>query len=249
MQGYGLTETSPVVAANIPWDYEFDDGTKVCGHRDGTVGLPFPGTKIKITDLVTGENLERCREGMIAVQGPQVMKGYLRDPIRTRDVLDDGWFVTGDVGFVDHDGFLTVTGRLSQFAKIAGEMVPHLGVEEEILEVAQLPSHCLAITSVPDAKRGERLAVVYTEMDKTPQEIVAKLKESSISRLWIPDADDFVKVDDLPVLPTGKLDLLAIRRIAEQRLCDNPCDLCTSGTAQNAESAPQTVVISQHASA
>lgn len=226
MQGYGLTETSPVVASNIPWDYEFDDGTKALGHREGTVGFPFPGTKIKIMDLATGDNLAPGKEGLIAVQGPQVMKGYLGDRMRTLKVLgDDGWFVTGDLGFVDNDGFLTVTGRLSQFAKIAGEMVPHLGVEEEIIRVAQLQDHSLAVTSIPDVRRGERLAVVYTDKETTPQSIVDKLKETGISRLWIPDAADFVEIDELPVLPTGKLDLLSIKKIAEQRLCDNPCDL------------------------
>ncbi len=228
MQGYGLTETSPVVASNIPWDYEFDDGTKVSGYREGTVGFPFPGTKIKIMDLATGVNLAPCMEGLIAVQGPQVMKGYLGDRMRTLKVLNDGWFVTGDLGFVDNDGFLTVTGRLSQFAKIAGEMVPHLGVEEEILRVGQLQDHSLAVTSIPDEKRGERLAVVYTDRQICPQSIVAKLKDTDISRLWIPDVGDFVEIDELPVLPTGKLDLRMIRRIAEERLLNNPCDFCLS---------------------
>ena len=127
MEGYGCTELSPVVAVNVPREVELPDGRKVHGNRLGTVGLPVPGTAIKTIDPETGADLPAGTEGMIAVKGPQVMVGYLNRPEATAQVLKDGWYSTGDLGYVDPDGFLKITDRISRFSKIAGEMVPHLG--------------------------------------------------------------------------------------------------------------------------
>ncbi len=177
LEGYGLTETSPVVACNIPGDIIFGDDRRLPGNKPGTVGMPLPGTTVRIVSLLTNEDLPTNTEGMILVSGPQVMKGYLDKPGETASVISDGWFTTGDLGFIDDDGFLTITGRLSQFSKIGGEMVPHLKVEKEILSVIGGTEQTVAVTSVPDEKRGERLVVVHTALRMTAEQIVTAAEE------------------------------------------------------------------------
>ncbi len=216
MEGYGLAETSPVVSCNVPVKVILADGTTTDGTRPGTVGIPLPGTQVRICDLETGAEAPVLKAGMILVKGPQVMLGYLNKPEVTARVLKDGWFTTGDIGFLDNDGFLTITGRMSQFSKIAGEMVPHLAVEECILSAAGAAAQDLCVTSVPDKSRGERLLVLYASPSIKPAEVVAKLRASDISRLWIPDPADFIQTAALPVLGNGKLDLRKIQQIALQ---------------------------------
>jgi acyl-[acyl-carrier-protein]-phospholipid O-acyltransferase/long-chain-fatty-acid--[acyl-carrier-protein] ligase len=214
LEGYGCTELSPVVAVNVPRDVTLPDGRSVAGNRPGTVGLPLPGTAIKTIDADSGADLEPGSEGVIAVKGPQVMQGYLGQPEATALVLIDGWYTTGDIGYVDSDGFLTITDRASRFSKIAGEMVPHVGVESAIMEVAAVDEHHVAVTCVPDAKHGERLMVLYTDLGAPPAEIYARLTSGPIPKVWIPSARDFIHVDAIPITATGKVDLRQIREIA-----------------------------------
>jgi acyl-[acyl-carrier-protein]-phospholipid O-acyltransferase/long-chain-fatty-acid--[acyl-carrier-protein] ligase len=216
MEGYGTTELSPVVAANVPHQVTLPDGRKVHGNRPGTVGLPVPGTAIKTIDPETGADLPPGAEGIVAVKGPQVMVGYLNRPEATAKVLRDGWYATGDLGFVDQDGFLKITDRVSRFSKIAGEMVPHLGVESAILAVASTEEHCVAVTSLPDPKHGERLCVLYTELGKSPDEIHKALTSGHFPRLWIPSVRDFIRVDAIPITGTGKVDLRRLRSLAQE---------------------------------
>jgi acyl-[acyl-carrier-protein]-phospholipid O-acyltransferase/long-chain-fatty-acid--[acyl-carrier-protein] ligase len=191
-------------------------GEWVSGNRPGTVGLLFPGTLVKTTDPETGAELPRGVEGIVHVKGPQIMKGYLKRPEQTARVLVDGWYNTGDLGFQDDDGFLTITGRISRFSKVGGEMVPHERVESAIL-VASASDHAhVAVSAVPDAHRGERLVVLYDDLGMTPLELYRKLLGGPLPKLWLPSADDFVKVEAIPVLGTGKVDLREVRRIAEQ---------------------------------
>ena len=124
------------MAVNVPREVELPDG------RDGRTATgwgrsdcPLPGTAIKTIDPETGADLPAGTEGIIAVKGPQVMVGYLNRPEATAQVLKDGWYITGDIGYVDPDGFLKITDRISRFSKIAGEMVPHLAIESAIMEV------------------------------------------------------------------------------------------------------------------
>jgi acyl-[acyl-carrier-protein]-phospholipid O-acyltransferase/long-chain-fatty-acid--[acyl-carrier-protein] ligase len=218
MEGYGCTETGPVVSVNVPFDVTLEDGRVVAGNRPGTVGRLLPGTEARAVDVESGKSLPPGEEGIIQVKGPQVMAGYLNNPEATANVLREGWYATGDLGTIDSDGFLKITGRLSRFAKIGGEMVPHHAVETAIALAAAVEESTLAVTSLPDAKRGERLVVLFTDMPMNARELCRKLQQSDLPRLWIPSADDFVKVDTLPTLGTGKLDLVAIRTLAEQGL-------------------------------
>ena len=144
------------------------------------------------------------------------MKGYLGEPERTAEVLRDGWYTTGDIAVFDREGFIRITGRLSRFSKIGGEMVPHGRVEEALLSAAGAEGPVLVVAGVRDASRGERLVVLHTsELDADL--LGKKLRESGLPNLWIPRADDFHRVGSIPLLGTGKLDLRAIQALAEER--------------------------------
>lgn len=218
LEGYGCTELSPVVSFNVPHDKLLPNGRRGPGHREGTVGVPLPGTRVKTIDPETGEPLPQGVPGMILVAGPQVMMGYLNQPEATAKVLKDGWYQTGDIGYLDEDGFLRITDRLSRFSKIGGEMVPHMAVESAIQEATGTNELNVAVTSLPDPKRGERLCVVHTALESTPQEIYRKLSAGAMPRLWIPAAGDFIEVESIPILGSGKVDLRQLREIAKQRL-------------------------------
>jgi acyl-[acyl-carrier-protein]-phospholipid O-acyltransferase/long-chain-fatty-acid--[acyl-carrier-protein] ligase len=155
---------------------------------------------------------------MLWVKGPNVMSGYLNRDDLTTTVLRNGWYVTGDIATLDEDGFLTITDRLSRFSKIGGEMVPHGRVEEALQEAAGAEIQVFAVTAVPDEKKGERLAVLHTLPEERIAGVIEKVAESGMPNLFIPQRHSFVKVEMLPVLGTGKLDLRALKRIALERL-------------------------------
>jgi acyl-[acyl-carrier-protein]-phospholipid O-acyltransferase/long-chain-fatty-acid--[acyl-carrier-protein] ligase len=214
LEGYGCTELSPVVAVNVPREVELPGGRRVYGNRLGTVGLPMPGTAIKTIDPETGADLTPGAEGIIAVKGPQVMVGYLERPEATAQVIHDGWYTTGDLGFVDPDGFLKITDRISRFSKIGGEMVPHLSVESAIVTLTGVEEHQVAVTGVPDPKHGEKLCVLFTDLGMTPADVQHRLAAGSLPKLWIPSARDFIHVEQIPITATGKIDLRGVRAIA-----------------------------------
>ena len=216
-EGYGATELSPIAAGNIPPSR--GPGAIRQGCKSGTVGQPLPGVMAKVVDLETMQDLGSDQAGMLLIKGPTVMKGYLDQPDQTTEVIRDGWYVTGDVATIDADGFIRLTDRLSRFSKIAGEMVPHLRVEEAIAAAIghgdEQPR--FAVTSIPDAKKGERLIVLHTVLAKSPSQVCRELRDSGLPALWIPSPDNFCLVEELPVLGTGKLDLKQIRQLAMAR--------------------------------
>jgi acyl-[acyl-carrier-protein]-phospholipid O-acyltransferase/long-chain-fatty-acid--[acyl-carrier-protein] ligase len=218
MEGYGCTELSPVVAVNTTHEMKLADGRVVHGNRPGTVGLPLPGTAVKVVDVASGAELPPGTEGMILVAGPQVMVGYLNRPEATAKVLKDGWYTTGDLGVLDTEGFLKITDRLSRFSKIGGEMVPHMAIESAIQDVTGTDEQSVAVTSVPDEKRGERICVLHTDLHMPIAEVHARLLAGALPRLWIPSADDFIAVEAIPLLGTGKVDLRGVRTLATERL-------------------------------
>jgi acyl-[acyl-carrier-protein]-phospholipid O-acyltransferase/long-chain-fatty-acid--[acyl-carrier-protein] ligase len=214
VEGYGTTELSPVVSANVPPSRASSKEHE--GVKEGTVGRPLPGIAVKVVDLDTGEDLGPDRSGMLLVKGPNVMKGYYGQPELTAEVFRDGWYITGDVAEIDREGFIKITGRISRFSKLGGEMVPHIRVEEAIAAVLRLGEDDLkvAVTSVPDPKKGERLVVLYTELARSPEEICRALASGGLPTLWIPSADSFRRVEALPLLGTGKLDLKRVKDVA-----------------------------------
>jgi acyl-[acyl-carrier-protein]-phospholipid O-acyltransferase/long-chain-fatty-acid--[acyl-carrier-protein] ligase len=149
------------------------------------------------------------------VRGPNIMVGYLDKPEKTAEVLKDGWYNTGDIATLDQDGFLRITDRLSRFSKIAGEMVPHIKVEEKLHELLGVDGQVLAVTAIPDEKKGERLVVIHTLKDEQLKDVQEKLAKSDLPALWKPRPDQFMYVEKLPYLGTGKLDLRRLRDIAQ----------------------------------
>ena len=151
------------------------------------------------------------------VKGAIVMKGYLGEPGKTAEVIRDGWYVTGDIAHMNRNGFITITGRLSRFSKIAGEMVPHELVEREINNILQPEERLVAVCGAADAKHGEKLIVFYTDARRlAPEELIRQLKDRQIPNLWIPKAENFILVDSLPMLGNGKLDLAALVELAKK---------------------------------
>jgi acyl-[acyl-carrier-protein]-phospholipid O-acyltransferase/long-chain-fatty-acid--[acyl-carrier-protein] ligase len=152
--------------------------------------------------------------GMLLVRGPNIMHGYLGQPEKTDAVLQHGWYCTGDMATIDEDGFLQITGRLSRFSKIGGEMVPHIKIEEKLQELAGAAEQTFVVTGVPDEKKGERLIVLYKLPEKDLSTCLEKFGASDLPNLWKPKADAFFHVDAFPLLGTGKLDLRGIKDLA-----------------------------------
>ena len=212
MEGYGATELAPVITLSLP-DVEVD-GVRQHGSKVGSVGHPVPGVVIKVVDPESGAELKAGEPGLMLVKGPNVMLGYLGRPDKTAEAIRDGWYVTGDIGVLDDDGFIRITDRLSRFSKIGGEMVPH-GVVEDELHGRLGQTGVVAVTAVPDEKKGERLVVIYSREAAVDAEILQRhMAESSLPNLWKPGRDCYVEVESLPILGTGKLDLKGIREIA-----------------------------------
>jgi acyl-[acyl-carrier-protein]-phospholipid O-acyltransferase/long-chain-fatty-acid--[acyl-carrier-protein] ligase len=155
---------------------------------------------------------------MLLVKGPNVMRGYLGREDLTAAAMRDGWYVTGDIAVLDEDGFLRITDRLARFSKIGGEMVPHGLVEEALQGAAGVEVQAFAVTAIPDERKGERLAVLHTLDESAIPAIMEKLAAQGLPNLYLPRRDHFLKVDMLPVLGTGKLDLRQMKRIALERL-------------------------------
>ncbi|TWT90704.1 Bifunctional protein Aas [Pseudobythopirellula maris] len=216
VEGYGATELSPLVSVNVPACRSHTEGVD---SREGSVGQPVCGVRARVVDPESREPLAQGEEGMLEITGPNLMLGYFDDAEKTAAVVHDGWYVTGDISVIDPEGFIHITGRLSRFSKIGGEMVPHVRVEEEIqrfLGDEEAEAVSAVVTAVPDARKGERLIVVHKAIDKSPDEIAAHLKAVGVPNLWIPGNDSYLLVDELPLLGSGKLDLKRLAEVARE---------------------------------
>lgn len=212
LEGYGCTELSPVAcvsALDVHDRHEIQEG-----HKPGKVGRPLPGVSVHVVDPETGFLRGLNQDGLILVKGPNVMKGYWNDPEKTAEVIKDGWYLTGDIGRLDEDGFVEITDRLSRFSKIGGEMVPHLLIEEKLSAVAGQPDARFFVGAVPDEKRGECLVVLHNGFTGDAEALPELLRAAGLPALWIPDKKDFHPIDPWPVLGTGKVDLGRARALA-----------------------------------
>lgn len=217
LEGYGLTETTPVTNVNQPDPPTPTptDGPQQ-GKRTGSTGRLFPGMTARIVDPDTGRELAVTETGMVLFRGANVFPGYLNDDEKTRAAFRDGWFVTGDLGRFDEDGFLFIEGRLSRFSKIGGEMVPHVTIEQKIAEVFQLDQSerpKVAVTSIPDPTKGEAL-VLLTADPIANEELRSRLLAAGLPNLWVPKI--IRRVDTIPLLGSGKLDVKACRAFAQE---------------------------------
>lgn len=162
-------------------------------------------------------------DGLLLVRGANRMIGYLGQPELTKTALwpelpeaavSESWYRTGDLAVMDDDGFLRITDRLSRFSKIGGEMVPHLKIEEAVHEL--FDDFPCAVCGIPDERRGERVALLFTRGDVEPTELWHRLSETDLPKLWVPKRENIYHVDSLPTLGTGKADLRGIRKMAEE---------------------------------
>jgi acyl-[acyl-carrier-protein]-phospholipid O-acyltransferase / long-chain-fatty-acid--[acyl-carrier-protein] ligase len=216
-QGYGATELGPIVSANVPAARALGDPGTVL--REGTVGRPARGVRVEVRDPETGAVLGPGERGLLWVTGPHIMLGYLNQPDLTGAVLQDGWYNTGDVVTTDEDGFITIVGRESRFAKVGGEQVPFAAVEEALAMLtggSDDGAPRAVVTAVPDESTGERLVVIHTALDRSPDELVKELAKAGLPRLFIPSPVDFYEIDTMPLIGIGKVDLEAINRFAQQ---------------------------------
>jgi acyl-[acyl-carrier-protein]-phospholipid O-acyltransferase/long-chain-fatty-acid--[acyl-carrier-protein] ligase len=215
MEGYGLTETSPVVGVNLPEPEKHRPDDEVQpSSRPGSIGKMAPGIAAQIRDPETGRVLSLHATGMLWLKGANIFEGYLNEPELTAEVLQDGWFKTGDLGRFDEDGFLYIEGRVSRFSKIGGEMVPHESLEVKILEAlggGQEDTRSVCIVGVPDRSKGEAVVLLSTqEIDLA--DLRSKLLAVGVPPLWIPKV--VKRVPAIPIQSSGKLDLQACKKAA-----------------------------------
>jgi acyl-[acyl-carrier-protein]-phospholipid O-acyltransferase / long-chain-fatty-acid--[acyl-carrier-protein] ligase len=217
LEGYGTTECAPAVSVNL-MDFRAAGFHQIGGKR-GKIGRVLPGMTARLADPENPwcENKIPAGEpGMLLVRGPNVMRGYLGLPEKTADVLRHGWYCTGDVATLDEDGFLQITGRLSRFSKIGGEMVPHVKIEEKLQELAGAAETMFVVAGVPDEKKGERLVVLHKLAEKDLVVCLEKFAACDLPNLWKPKADAFFRVENFSLLGTGKLDLQKVKETAAQ---------------------------------
>lgn len=219
-EGYGATETSPVASCNLP-DKVAPDFSIQIGHKMGTVGMPIPGTKIKIVDPQTFKELGINEEGMILISGIQVMRGYLKNEEKTKQVLKvingKTYYITGDKGKIDEDGFVTIVDRYSRFAKLGGEMISLGAIEDKISKLIELKEDSLIdfiVTSIEDEKKGEKIVLLISHVEN---EYILELKEKILknfeNKLMIPS--EIKIVQDIPKLGSGKKDFNASKILAK----------------------------------
>ncbi len=231
LEGYGMTEASPVCSVNlprIPEEHLHDYCQPTQQH--GSIGAIFPGLAIRLTDLDDdNKEIPLTERGMLWLRGPNVFSGYVGKPELNEGIFsEDGWFKTGDIAQMDLNGFVRLSGRLSRFSKVAGEMVPHEGVEQLVIKALDIdpnsPELAIAVTGVTDTQKGEALVLLSTLPQhalpsKEKENILAirqYLVKEHIPSLWTPKY--IVPVESIPVLPTGKLDLRACKLLAQESL-------------------------------
>ncbi|MFA7232349.1 MAG: AMP-binding protein, partial [Victivallaceae bacterium] len=213
-EGYGCSELSPVVSINVSSSI-LDLGTSI-GKR-GSVGAAMPGICVKIVNPDSfDEIMPPNKDGLLLVKGANVMQGYLNDPEKTAEVIRDGWYITGDIAHMNERGYITITGRLSRFSKIAGEMVPHELIEKEINEILQTEERSIAVCGAEDSQKGEKLMVFYSDNNIVPQNIVEQLRKRGLPNLWVPRPDNFIYIEHIPMLGSGKLDFATLKKMAAE---------------------------------
>ncbi|WP_142344295.1 long-chain-fatty-acid--CoA ligase [Bacillus cereus] len=193
VEGYGLTESSPVTHGNFLWEKRVP----------GSIGVPWPDTEAIIMSLETGEALPPGEIGEIVVKGPQIMKGYWNKPEETAAVLQDGWLHTGDVGYMDEDGFFYVKDRKKDMIVASGFNVYPREVEEVLYEHEKVQE--VVTIGVPDPYRGETVKafVVLKEGAECTEEELDKFARKYLAAYKVPKVYEFRS--ELPKTTVGKI--------------------------------------------
>lgn len=194
VEGYGLTETSPVTHANFLWDRP---------RVKGSVGVPYPDTNATILSMETGEPLPINEVGEIAVKGPQVMKGYWNKPEETENVFKDGWFLTGDLGYMDEQGYFYVVDRKKDMIIAGGYNIYPREVEEVLYEHKDVQETVVA--GIPDPYRGETVKayVVLKEGSKVTEDELNEFVRKHLAAYKVPRKYEFR--NELPKTAVGKI--------------------------------------------
>lgn len=201
-EGYGTTETSPVISTNYPGQ-----------HKLGSVGKPIPNVWVRITDINTDKILGPNKEGKILVKGDLVMEGYLGDYEETTLRIRNGWYDTGDIGLIDDDGYLWHRGRLKRFAKVGGEMVSLAKVEEVLSQL--LPEDVICcVVDIPNMKKGADVVAAVANGDFDMKAVLSKLKKE-LPSIAIPRK--FYVIEDIPMMASGKVNFREVERICRER--------------------------------
>jgi acyl-[acyl-carrier-protein]-phospholipid O-acyltransferase/long-chain-fatty-acid--[acyl-carrier-protein] ligase len=196
LEGYGVTEAAPVIAAN-----------QIEANHPGTVGKMMAGMQAKLTPV---EGIPGA--GELHVKGPNVMLGYIRPDAPGRIIpLRDGWYNTGDVVAIDEDGFIAIRGRLKRFAKIGGETVS-LAVVENIA-AALWPDSAHAAVAVPDGRKGEQIVLVTNAREARRVDLIGWAQNHGVSEISVPRR--VLMVETIPLLATGKTDYVSVQKMAE----------------------------------
>jgi acyl-[acyl-carrier-protein]-phospholipid O-acyltransferase/long-chain-fatty-acid--[acyl-carrier-protein] ligase len=205
MEGYGATETSPVVSAN---SLEY--------NRPGSIGKVIPNVQVRIENLETGKDCKTGEVGKILVKGDLVMKGYLGQPELTAEAIVDGWYNTGDMGYLDEDGYLWHSGRFKRFVKIGGEMVS-LEKVENVMEQHLPEGVSCCIVEIPDEIKGATIvAAVTKEINKIA--ILRKMGQE-LPNIALPR--QFFVLEELPMMGTGKIDFRSVSELVND-MVNNP---------------------------
>ncbi|MDR3346661.1 MAG: acyl-[ACP]--phospholipid O-acyltransferase [Campylobacteraceae bacterium] len=225
-EGYGTTETAPVVCVNMPDTLEYTSFKPLTFHKDESVGLPLPGTIVKIVDPQSLEELPTGEDGLILIGGSQVMKGYYKNDEKTNEVIvkigEWRYYKSGDKGHIDEDGFVTVVDRYSRFAKIGGEMISLTSVETLISALFQEETDIIAL-NLPDSKKGEKVVLLFSG-EKSYEEFTQIIKSAQLPPLLTPS--EIYKVEALPKLSSGKADFKASKELATGLSINNENLLC-----------------------
>lgn len=206
LEGYGATETSPVVSVNRPG-----------ASTPGSIGQLLSGVQVRIVNLENGKDVPRGEEGKILVKGDLVMKGYLDNQEETARVIVDGWYDTGDVGIYDDNGFLWHRGRYKRFVKIGGEMISLVALENMIEEV--LPSGVLcSVVDIPHKVKGAEIVLVTTKIlsDVEKTHIIEELIKH-FSNIALPK--HFVVIEEMPLMGSGKINFREVGKIVKGMIC------------------------------
>ncbi|MDD3989941.1 MAG: AMP-binding protein [Bacteroidales bacterium] len=200
LEGYGATETSPVISVN---SHEY--------NRPGSTGRVIPNLQVRIENFETGEECKKGDVGKILVKGDSVMKGYYGDPQLTAEAVVDGWYNTGDMGYLDEDNYLWHSGRFKRFVKIGGEMVSLVKVENTLEKFLPTGVSC-CVVDVSDELRGSSIiATVSIEVNKND---ILKKMGKELPNIALPR--DFIVIRDLPMMSTGKIDFRTVSRIVQE---------------------------------
>jgi len=212
MEGYGTTETSPVVSTNIEGSF-----------KPGSIGRPMHNVKVKIVDRETGQEVPKGKEGKILVKGDLVMTGYLGDLEETSLRIRDGWYDTGDMGMIDDDGFLWHRGRLRRFVKIGGEMVSLAKIEDELDKLLPTDAVC-CVVDVPNPIKGSELIAAFTTRD-IDKKLILKQLSKALPSIAIPK--EFYVIEDIPMMGSGKVNFREVEKICRnwQKDSNHPAKL------------------------